>query len=353
MNKEVTKAVIYTRVSTNEQVGNYSLGFQEEECKRCAQKNGWKIEKIFREEGASAKTYLNRKKLLKLLRFCTTKKSGISRVLVYKLDRWSRDTKDGLTLMSMLAKQGVEVISVTEPSTDTAMGKAMKSMCLVMAELDNNIKSERTKDGMMAAFKAGRWPWKAPIGYKHVAINERKKLIFLTDFLPVFKKLFYEAGTGLYTKKELAKRMNKRGYRKLWSTPATTATVDKVIKNKFYCGIMIAKTWEIEKRGKHRPVVDEITWTKANSVLYRKPGLAMVTTSLSSHFPLRGGFLLCSSCRKPMTGSISRGRTKKYAYYHCMNKSCIDPDRIRKDTVEKLFIESLSQFKLSKVQSSF
>ena len=44
---------------------------------------------------------------------------------------------------------------------------AMRGMMLVWAELDNNIRSERTSTGLRAAFKAGRCPWKAKSGYEH------------------------------------------------------------------------------------------------------------------------------------------------------------------------------------------
>ena len=50
------RAVVYLRVSTEEQVDNFSLGTQENICKKEALRRGFEIAEIFREEGKSAKT---------------------------------------------------------------------------------------------------------------------------------------------------------------------------------------------------------------------------------------------------------------------------------------------------------
>ena len=49
-------AILYLRVSTEEQVDNFSLSTQEEICRKEAMRQGMKIVKVFREEGKSAKT---------------------------------------------------------------------------------------------------------------------------------------------------------------------------------------------------------------------------------------------------------------------------------------------------------
>jgi DNA invertase Pin-like site-specific DNA recombinase len=53
---QVKKAIIYVRVSTDEQVDNFSLDTQENICKREAKQRGLQIAQTFREEGRSART---------------------------------------------------------------------------------------------------------------------------------------------------------------------------------------------------------------------------------------------------------------------------------------------------------
>jgi len=118
----MAKAVIYVRVSTEEQTQNYSLESQEKECRAYALRRNFEVDRVFREEGASGKTIAGRPTLKELLSYCSNKGCGISVVLVYKFDRWARNTSEGLGLMSLLAKYGIEIQSITEPTENNAMG---------------------------------------------------------------------------------------------------------------------------------------------------------------------------------------------------------------------------------------
>ena len=63
----VTKnAVIYVRVSTESQVDGYSLADQEDRCRKEAERQGFHVLKVYREEGISAKT-LDRPQLEELM----------------------------------------------------------------------------------------------------------------------------------------------------------------------------------------------------------------------------------------------------------------------------------------------
>jgi DNA invertase Pin-like site-specific DNA recombinase len=69
-----TSAVLYVRVSSEEQVTNFSLSTQEEICKKEAEKRGLTIDQIFREEGRSAKTISGRPQLIEMMSYCRSHK---------------------------------------------------------------------------------------------------------------------------------------------------------------------------------------------------------------------------------------------------------------------------------------
>jgi len=75
------KALIYIRVSSEEQVQNYSLGTQEEICRREAKFKGYEVVEVFREEGRSAKTILGRPELLRLLGYCRRTRRKLEQLL--------------------------------------------------------------------------------------------------------------------------------------------------------------------------------------------------------------------------------------------------------------------------------
>src|SRR5579859_3035338 len=109
------RAIVYLRVSTEEQVENFSLDTQEEICRKEAEKRGYQIVEIFREEGRSAKNIIGRPVLINLLEYCRKNKNKIQAVFVYRLDRVSRQTADYLAIRKKLLENGVNILSATEP----------------------------------------------------------------------------------------------------------------------------------------------------------------------------------------------------------------------------------------------
>ena len=85
------RAVLYVRVSTADQVENFSLDTQLERVPPTASVRALEVDEIFREEGESAKT-ANRPSLKAMLDYCVKNKvkSDIAVVVVYKLDRFAR-----------------------------------------------------------------------------------------------------------------------------------------------------------------------------------------------------------------------------------------------------------------------
>src|SRR4030042_1794358 len=141
------KAVIYCRVSSKEQVENLSLQIQEKQCREYCMREGYQIEKVFIEEGESAKT-TNRPKFNELLAYCNKHKASISCVVVYSLSRFSRLSRDHHAIRALLYKQGITLRSVTEPIDDSSTGKLMEGILASFAQFDNDQKSERTLEGM-------------------------------------------------------------------------------------------------------------------------------------------------------------------------------------------------------------
>ncbi|UWQ03721.1 recombinase family protein [Aliiroseovarius crassostreae] len=103
-------------------------------------------------EKASGKTVKRKglKKLLMALR-------GGDTLVVWKLDRLGRDLMGVLEVLEQIEKMGVHFVSLTESfDTSTPMGKAFLQFALVMAELERNLISERTKAGIAAAKASGQ-----------------------------------------------------------------------------------------------------------------------------------------------------------------------------------------------------
>jgi DNA invertase Pin-like site-specific DNA recombinase len=163
-------AVIYVRVSTKEQTENLSLPTQLRACEEYCRRQGYEVLERFHEEGESAKS-TDRSQLQNLLTFCRLNKGRVHFVVVFNLTRFARDTPspcglrraskyDHFALRSHLQSLGISLRSATEPIDDTSTGKLMEGVLAAFAQFDNDVRSDGTRAGMLAApISAGGRAW--------------------------------------------------------------------------------------------------------------------------------------------------------------------------------------------------
>ena len=162
-------AVIYLRVSTEEQVENYSLDTQKEVSVKEARKRGMSVLETFKEEGRSAKSISGRPELIKMLEFCRKNKKNIDAVIIYRLDRISRQTADYMAIRKKLAECDIKLFSATEPTGNSPTEKFVETILAGFAQMDNDVRGERSRNGLRARFLSGLCNGSVPTGY----VNQR------------------------------------------------------------------------------------------------------------------------------------------------------------------------------------
>lgn len=332
------KAIIYTRVSTAEQVDGYSLTYQEELCREYCKKNGWEVVDIFREEGASAKT-ADREQLLKLLKYCIDNTGKIDVVVVHKLDRVARNAPDHHGIRAALTRSKIILRSVSEPIDETPQGKFMEGIYASVAQLDNDVRAERTKEGLKEKVKQGLWAWKAPLGYK----NSPEGLVLDEICAPLIKKAFEVYALGGHRITDMAMLMNRWGLRTSKGARLKPQSVDTILNNKLYMGILHVDGWKDEYSGVHPKIIDPALFYKVQRVREGRSFTAVPRLVHNPDFPLKN-IVQCSSCGHSLTGSWSKGRTKRYGYYHC---AC-GKTRVSKSALEQIFYDSIKNIQPNK-----
>lgn len=141
------RAGLYLRVSTEGQAANgVSLGVQEERLRSYCAAKDWEVAKVYRDEGASAKT-LDRPALQALL--ADVKAKALDAVVVLKLDRLTRSVRDLGTLIETFERRGVALVSLGESiDASTAAGRLMLNVIGSVAQWERETVSERTKQAM-------------------------------------------------------------------------------------------------------------------------------------------------------------------------------------------------------------
>src|SRR5680860_900763 len=117
------KAIIYYRVSTEDQAQfGVSLEQQKNNCLSFAEREGWEVVKSFHDDGVSAKT-VERPSLQAMLQYCSKNYKQIDYVVIYKVDRLSRNVNDYSNILFLLNKLNIKLVSTTEAIDDTPIGK--------------------------------------------------------------------------------------------------------------------------------------------------------------------------------------------------------------------------------------
>jgi site-specific DNA recombinase len=330
------RAVIYCRVSSKEQVANMSLSAQERACFEFCQRNGIEVDRVFVEEGESAKT-ADRTELKALLTYCQKNRGRVQFLVIAAVDRFARNSYDHAVLRRHLAGMGITLRAASQPIDDSPTGKAMEGMLSVFAQLDNELKAAKVKEGMIEAARRGQWPWRAPLGFLHASRAEGgKTMIPDPERAPLVIKAFEMVASGLHTVAAVVSHVNELGLRTSKGEPISIQTFTRVLSNPLYAGRIVVPRWQVDVAGTFKPLIDSEVWWKVQNVLVGNT--ATVTPHLRNRpdFPLRG-FVRCGSCGRPLTASWSTGRGGRYGYYHCPPPVRCGKTKIRREKLEADF----------------
>ncbi len=339
----MSKAIIYIRVSTVEQVENHSLDTQRARCSAYCEQQGLGVVHVYSEEGESAKT-ADRTELQRMLKYCShsARADGVTRLIVFRFDRFTRNMSDLVHLQELLGSFGVRVESATEQTDDSPSGQFMRNILAATAQFDNDTRSQRTREGMLTGLQKGRWQWKAPIGYLRSPPSVGGSSLVPDPITAHFVvKAFELTAEGARSRADVRRHLTMLGLRGFRGKPMTADTFNKMLARPIYYGRVQSKAFKFEGPGDFDPLVTKDLFMRAQRAMH-----PTVTHPGKHHFdnpdfPLRR-VLTCPDCNGPLTGSWSRGRNgNRHAYYHCPKRGCHGMHR-RAD-VEQAFMGFLSE----------
>lgn len=164
-----TKAAIYLRVSTDEQVSGYGLDVQLAKCEAMAAVKDWIPACVFTDEGISGtKGAGDRPGLAAMLDAIDA--GEIDAVIVYALDRLARSTRLVLEYVDRFAAKGAAIVSCKESlDTGTPAGQFVLTMFAALGQLERDTIVARTTDGRNARGKVdGEKGGRVPMGYRRI-----------------------------------------------------------------------------------------------------------------------------------------------------------------------------------------
>lgn len=196
---------------------------------------------VYIDDGFSGKS-MRRPQFVRLMDDAKTGK--LSGVIVYRLDRISRNVADFSSIIQRLTKWGVAFISVNEKfDTSTPMGEAMMYIAAVFAQLERQTIAERVRDNMLMLSETGRWlggrvaygyESRRSTGNKTAGIKAKSHLVGVSDKLAEVKQLIklYEDLGSLHA---VIKYCSEHELYVNGSTRITDTFLKGVLSNPTYC----------------------------------------------------------------------------------------------------------------------
>lgn len=294
----------YCRVSTENQIENYSIDEQRERLEAFCRARGWEQPEMFVDPGFSGGT-LDRPALRSLLD--DVKSGRFKTVVVYKLDRLSRSQKDTLYLIEDIFNRfDVSFVSVCENfDTGTPFGKAMIGILSVFAQLEKDQITERFTMGRIGRAKNGLFHGggNAPTGYDyidgHLVINEFEAL----QVREIFDRFLN--GESVHA---IQRAINEK-----YGTHNAHTKVCNILKNSVYIGRV--KFGGVEYDGEHEPLISPEQFYEVQRLISEKSAANTHKTPFRACF-LLSGLVCCGSCGARYHGN--------HGYYKCYSRAKSD-----------------------------
>jgi len=193
------RAALYLRVSTGEQ----RTDAQEKALRDYVSRRGWKLQKIYRDQGKSGATS-NRPALNELLKDC--RRGSVDVVVVWKFDRFARSLKQLMSGLEMCRALGIDFVSVTE-AVDTSLpaGELVFQMIGAVAQFERSLIGERVKSGLANARARGKLLGRPPLRKLTTGETRELKRQRVQHKVP-FRVLAEKFGVSVWTAHRLCKR---------------------------------------------------------------------------------------------------------------------------------------------------
>ncbi|WP_040214688.1 recombinase family protein [Clostridium polynesiense] len=365
--REVKNVVLYTRVSTEEQVEGFSLEAQKSDLIKYCSNNNYNIVGEYEDAGISGTTIKERPQFKQMLKEISENK--IDAIIAWKLSRISRNMLDLVEILEYLQACDSGLITITDQiNTFSTLGKSFFYLAGIFAEMERDNIVEQSKNGMKQRAKNGLTNGGTP-PYGYINNKDGKGLIIDNKSAEIIRTIF-----NLYTNKgygysKICRILNSEPEKyptrmgKGWSYQS----IQQVLDNPTYNGYIrwgLYSDWSKKRRkgmsenyvlakGQHEAIIDDLLWTQTQE--RRKHQCELYTASrLENIRYLLSGLGKCPECGSSMISHRTQ-RTRKsdgskiwYRYYVCSRwankKGMCRPNLVNADVLEKEVLERIKEF---------
>lgn len=343
---------IYVRVSTEEQAKEgFSIRAQEQKLKDYARIKEWAIHKIYIDEGISGKNITDRPQINQLIK--DIKKGLVKNVLIFKIDRLTRNTSDLIYLINLFNEYNCAFNSLCESiDTQTPSGRMFIKIIGIFAEFERENIVERTKLGFERKVKEGyslctrtaSYGYTRNIGDKIQKINEKEAVIVREVF-----DMFVHHGKSFL---DIAKNLNERNIPTKENSVWIARSIRNMLTNCNYIGKVRYATKDEERnfevQGNHEPIISNELYEEAQELISKISKKSYTKRPKEENY--FSGVLYCAKCdaRLVTHNDLYKNKSGEKIFksgYRCSNyirKTC-SASNISQKNVETAFMDYIEQ----------
>lgn len=342
-------AAAYIRVSTEDQT-ELSPDSQLTVIRDYARKNGYLVpeEYVYVDAGISGRSAAKRPGFTRMVSAAREKEHPFETILVWKFSRFARNQEESIVYKAMLRKDGVDVVSVSEPLVEGPFGSLIERILEWMDEYYSIRLSGEVRRSMTLNAQRGNFQSNPPYGYIMGERDGKRGLVPDPAKVELVREMYrrYLAGDGLI---KIAKWLNAIGERTQKGKAFSNRTVEYILRNPVYIGKLrwtpgkwLARNFDdpdaIIADGEHEAIVEMEVWERVqerNRTIRSARSYNARPPESVKHW--LSGVVRCSSC----------GGTLVYVggrYFRCGRYNlgkCRSSQNIRVDKLEKLIMNQL------------
>ena len=345
----------YIRVS-DERQDEYSPDSQLKRIREYAEKEGYQIpdEYVFYDDGISGRSVKKRDDFKRMIAIALEKTHPFDRIYVWKFSRFARNQEEAIVYKSLLAKENISVVSVSEPLPEGPFGSLIERIIEWEDEFYSSRLSEEVQRGMSEKVSRGEPVVPPPIGY----IMKEGRYYPDPEYVDVIREVFerYANGEGM---RQIVSTFHDRDIKTKKGAPIDNRKISYILQNSCYIGkirystdgaqAFSRKHYDseniMEVDGLHEPIIDLELWNKVQKriaqVKATYPKFSKREQPIS--YMLKG-MVRCSNCGGTLAlGGFKSGKNKAPALQCCnySRGSCKVSHSITMPRVESAFIEGL------------
>lgn len=345
---ELKTAAAYIRVSTDSQT-ELSPDSQIKEIRKFAKQHGYIVprEYIFRDDGISGRKAEKRPEFIRMIGIAKEKPSPFSAVLLWKFSRFARNQEEAIFYKSMLAKNQIEVKSISEPIIDGPFGSLIERIIEWFDEFYSINLSGEVRRGMTEKVERGGAVSIPAFGYDIVD----KQYVINPETAPIVRMIYSEYLNGTPVM-QIAHKLNAMHITTTRGNLWENRTVQYILQNPVYIGKI---RWNPKRRtrrdyddpdimivdGTHEPIIDSKTFDQVQEMIKEnQKAFKRYNRSIKDEYMLHG-LLKCSACGASLSRNGENGvQCIKYTHGKCNTSHYINLATLNQtvlDTIEDAF----------------